>query len=333
MEHFKENTPSSMNYRTLGKTQIPVSEIGYGAWGIGKSGWIGASDDESFKALHKSVDLGLNFIDTALAYGEGHSEKLVGQLIKERSETIYVATKIPPNNRQWPSRPGVPVAKTFPADHIIACTEESLKNLGLESVDVQQFHVWSDDWVDQGDWLEAIQKLKEQGKIKHFGVSINDYQPENAIKLIETGVLDSVQVIYNIFEQTPEDQLFPACERQQVGVIVRVALDEGGLTGKIRPDTTFEPNDFRSNCFRGDRKQQVYDRVQEIVSDLNLAQDEIAETALRYVLSHPAVSTVIPGMRSVGNVERNCRIGDGRGLSKEQIQKLKAHRWVRNFYG
>jgi aryl-alcohol dehydrogenase-like predicted oxidoreductase len=227
----------------------------------------------------------------------------------------------------------VPVAETFPAEHVVASTEESLKNLGLESIDLQQFHVWSDEWVNHGDWLEAIQKLKAQGKIKHFGVSINDYQPENAIKLIETGDLDSVQVIYNIFEQSPEDQLFPACERHQVGVIVRVALDEGGLTGKIRPDSTFEANDFRSNYFRGDRKQQVYDRVQKIASDLNLAPDEIAETALRYVLSHPAVSTVIPGMRSVGNVERNCRIGDGRGLSKEQRQKLKTHRWVRNFYG
>ena len=322
----------TMNYRTLGKTGLKVSEIGYGAWGIGKSMWIGASDDESVKALHRSIDLGLNFIDTALGYGEGHSEKLVGKVVRERSETIYVATKIPPKNGQWPARSGVPVAKSFPAEQIIACTEESLKNLGLETIDVQQFHVWSDEWVGQGDWLETVQKLKEEGKIKHFGVSINDYQPANAIKLIETGVVDTVQVIYNIFEQSPEDQLFPVCESHQIGVIVRVALDEGGLTGKITPDSSFEKGDFRSRYFRGDRKQQVYQRVQKIVSDLGVTMDQMPETALRYVLSHPAVSTVIPGMRSVQNVERNCQLGDGRGLPAEQVKKLKAHRWLRNFY-
>jgi len=197
---------------------------------------------------------------------------------------------------------------------------------------VQQFHVWSDEWVNQGDWRETIQKLKQQGKIKYFGVSINDFQPANAIKLIETGLVDTVQVIYNIFEQSPEDRLFPACQRYQVGVIVRVALDEGGLTGKITPNTTFEGSDFRNSYFRDNRKQQVYERVQNIVSDLKITADQMAETALRYVLSHPAVSVVIPGMRSVPNVERNCQVGDGRGLPGEQVEKLKAHRWVRNFY-
>ncbi|HZG86357.1 aldo/keto reductase [Paenibacillus sp.] len=321
-----------MNYRTLGKTGLNVSEVGYGAWGIGKSSWIGASDDESTKALHTSIDLGLNFIDTALGYGEGHSERLVGQVVKERSETIYVATKIPPKNRQWPAQAGVPVEETFPADHVIACTEQSLTNLGMDTIDVQQFHVWSDEWVDQGDWLEAVQKLKEQGKIRYFGVSINDHQPENAIKLIKTGIVDTVQVIYNIFDQSPEDQLLPVCEEHHVGVIVRVPLDEGGLTGQITPDTTFNEGDFRNGYFRGDRKQEVYERVQRITSDLHISVDQMAETALRYILSHSAVSTVIPGMRSIRNVERNCQVGDGRGLPKEQVEKLKTHRWVRNFY-
>jgi aryl-alcohol dehydrogenase-like predicted oxidoreductase len=321
-----------MNYRTLGKTGLQVSEVGYGAWGIGKSNWIGASDDESVKALSKAFDLGLNFVDTALGYGEGHSERLIGQVRKKRSESIYVATKIPPKNGQWPAKSGVPVEETFPAEHVIACTEESLRNLGSERIDVQQFHVWSDEWVNRGNWLEAVQSLKEQGKVKCFGVSINDFQPENAIKLIETGMVDTVQVIYNIFEQSPEDQLLPACERHRVGVIVRVALDEGGLTGKITPETTFEESDFRSNYFRGDRKRKVYERVQRIASDLDISLDQMAETALRYVLSHQAVSTVIPGMRSVRNVERNCQLADGRGLPKDQVEKLKAHRWVRNFY-
>lgn len=321
-----------MHYRTLGKTGLQVSEIGYGAWGIGKTGWIGANDDESLRALHKAIDLGLNFIDTALGYGDGHSEQLIGSVIRERSETIYVATKIPPKNFQWPARAGVPAEETFPAEHIVASTEQSLRNLGLETIDVQQFHVWSDEWAGQGDWLEAVSKLKEQGKIRYFGVSINDYEPDNAIKLIETGVVDTVQVIYNIFEQSPEDRLLPACERHNVGVIVRVPLDEGGLTGAITPETTFAEGDFRNNFFRGSRKQEVFEHVQNIVSDLNITTDQVAETALRYILSHPAVSAVIPGMRSIRNVERNTRVGDGRGLPEEQVRKLKAHRWIRNFY-
>jgi aryl-alcohol dehydrogenase-like predicted oxidoreductase len=321
-----------MNYRPLGKTGLTVSEIGYGAWGIGKSMWIGASDEESMRALHRSIDLGLNFIDTALGYGEGHRERLVGRLIKERPETIYVATKIPPKNRRWPAPAGVPATETFPAEHVIACTEESLRHLGLETIDVQQFHVWSDEWVGQGDWLEAIRKLKDQGKIRFFGVSINDHQPQNAIRLIETGAVDTVQVIYNVFDQSPEDELLPACERHRIGVIVRVALDEGALTGKITPETTFAEGDFRNRYFRDDRKRQVHGRVQRIVSDLGISPEQTAETALRYVLSHPAVSTVIPGMRSVQNVERNCAIGDGRGLPKPMVEKLKAHRWIRNFY-
>ncbi|WP_206023877.1 aldo/keto reductase [Saccharibacillus alkalitolerans] len=322
----------SMNYRTLGKTGLNVSEIGYGAWGIGNTGWRGAEDEESLKALHRSIDLGLNFIDTALGYGDGHSEKLVGQVMRERSETVYVASKIPPKNGQWPARAGVPSDETFTAEHVISSTETSLRNLGLDTIDVQQFHVWSDEWVGQGDWLDGVQKLKEQGKIRHFGVSINDYQPANAVKLIESGVVDTVQVIYNIFEQAPEDELLPACLEHNVGVIVRVALDEGGLTGSIKPETEFAEDDFRSRYFRGDRKREVFERVQRITQDLGIADDAIAETALRYVLSHPAVSTVIPGMRSIRNVERNMRIGDGQGLRKEQIEKLKAHRWERNFY-
>ncbi|WP_160724436.1 aldo/keto reductase [Bacillus sp. USDA818B3_A] len=321
-----------MNYRLLGKTGLKVSEIGYGAWGIGNTGWQGANDEESIKALNKAIDLGLNFIDTALGYGDGHSERLVGQVIRERQETIYVSTKIPPKNLKWPAPAGIPAEAAFPADYIISCTEESLRNLGVERIDVQQFHVWSDEWVNQGDWLEGIEKLKKQGKIKYFGVSINDHQPENAIKLIETGLVDTVQVIYNIFEQSPEDKLFAACEKHNVGVIARVPLDEGGLTGRITPESRFDEGDFRNHYFKDYRKLEVYNRVQEIVTDLNISIEDMAETSLRYILSHPAVSTVIPGMRTIKNVERNCKVGDGKGLSQEAVTKLKAHRWIRNFY-
>ncbi|WP_100407318.1 aldo/keto reductase [Bacillus solitudinis] len=321
-----------MNKRSLGKTKLELSEIGYGAWGIGKSNWIGANDKESLTALHTAVDLGLNFIDTALAYGEGHSERLIGSVLKERSETIHVATKIPPKNLQWPAREGVKVEDTYPAEHIISSTELSLKNLGVDTIDLQQFHVWSDEWVNQGEWLEAIALLKRQGKIKYFGISVNDHQPENALKLIESGLVDSVQVIYNIFEQRPADKLFPLCQKHNVGVIVRVALDEGGLTGQITSETNFADGDFRNNYFKGDRKLELAKRIENITSDLNIRMEDMPETALRFVLSHPAVSTVIPGMRSIRNVKSNCQIGDGKGLSAEYVEKLKEHRWIRNFY-
>jgi aryl-alcohol dehydrogenase-like predicted oxidoreductase len=322
-----------MHYRTLGRTGLQVSEIGYGAWGISGTGWIGAQDQESLLALQRAIDLGVNFIDTALAYGEGHSEQLIGQVLRTNPDTqIIVATKIPPKNDQWPAPAGVPVEEAFPSPYIQACTEQSLRNLGIQTLDLLQFHVWNDEWVGQGDWAETIQRLKEQGKIRFFGVSINDLQPDNALRLIETGLVDTVQVIYNIFEQSPEDTLFPTCQQHHIGVIVRVALDEGGLTGTVTPESRFDPQDFRSNYFRGNRKQEVYEHVQNIVSDLGITVDELPEIALRYVLSHPVVSTVIPGMRTVRNVERNTAVGDGRGLPPEYVQKLKKHRWVRNFY-
>lgn len=321
-----------MNYRKLGRTGLEVSEIGYGAWGIAGDAWLGAKDEESLKALNRAVDLGLNFIDTALAYGGGHSERLVGKLIEERDETIHVATKVPPKNRIWPAPEGVPVDEVFPGDYVRECTDQSLSNLGLDAIDVQQFHVWQDDWVGQGDWLEAVEDLKQEGKIRSFGVSINDHQPANAVRLIETGVVDTVQVIYNVFDQSPEDELLPACQEHGVGVIVRVPFDEGALTGRITPETTFDEGDFRNSYFRGERKQEVHDRVRAIVSELGTSEDEIAEIALRYILSHPAVSSVIPGMRSVRNVERNMAVGDGKGLPEDQVQRLKAHRWVRNYY-
>ncbi|CAA9405146.1 MAG: Putative oxidoreductase [uncultured Rubrobacteraceae bacterium] len=321
-----------MNYRKLGRTGLEVSEIGYGAWGIAGDAWLGARDEESLKALNRAVDLGLTFIDTALAYGEGHSERLVGKIVEERDETIHVATKIPPKNLQWPAPSGLHPDEVFPGDYVRNCTEASLGNLGLETLDVQQFHVWQDEWLGEGDWQEAVEALKSEGKIRHFGVSINDHQPANAIKLIETGLVDTVQVIYNVFDQSPEDVLLPACREHGVGVIVRVPFDEGALTGAITPETEFDEGDFRNHYFRDDRKREVRERVRAIVTELGVTEDEIAEIALRYILSYPAVSTVIPGMRSVRNVERNMRVGDGEGLPEDQARLLKNHRWVRNFY-
>lgn len=321
-----------MRYTKFGRTELSVSQLGFGAWGIGKSMWIGAEDDESVRALRGAIEYGVNFLDTALAYGGGHSEELVGAAVREASETVYVASKVPPKNSQWPARSGVAADDAFPGDWVVERTEESLRNLGLETIDVQQFHVWSDEWVDQGGWADAIAQLKQDGKIRFFGVSINDCQPENAIRLIETGLVDTVQVIYNVFEQAPEDKLFDAVRAADIGVIVRVPLDEGGLTGHIRPETTFPEGDFRGHYFGGDRKREVWERVQAIAADLDVPVERLPEVALRFCISDPATSTVIAGMRTLEHLEANARAIDAGPLSEEQLATLRAHRWDRDFY-
>ena len=322
-----------MQYRDLGRTGLKVSDIGYGAWGIGGAGggWVGAQDDESILALETFIELGGTFIDTARGYGR--SEELVGRVVRAHAgDDLVVATKVPPKNGQWPARRGVPVEETFPGDHIRASLETSLRASGLEAFDVLQFHVWSDEWVGHGDWLETIQALKDEGKIRHFGISINDHEPENGIALVRSGAIDTVQVIYNVFHEQPEDDLLPACEEAGVGVIVRVALDEGGLTGTITAETRFEDGDFRGRYFAGDRPAQVERHVEALTADLGIEADELPDMALRYVLAHPAVSTVIAGMRSVRNVERNAASSDKDQLSAQQLAALKRHRWERNWY-
>jgi aryl-alcohol dehydrogenase-like predicted oxidoreductase len=321
-----------MGTRTLGRTGIEVSELGYGAWGIGQSMWIGADDEESLRALRRSLELGVSFIDTALAYGAGHSEELVGQVVREAGRPVTVATKVPPKNQQWPARRGVPVEEVFPGEWIVRCTERSLRNLGSDTIDLQQLHVWQDDWVGQGDWLEAVERLKAEGKIRFLGVSINDHQPANAIHLVETGLVDVVQVIHNVFDSSPADELFPAVAAANVGVIVRVPFDEGALTGKITPETTFPEGDFRHGYFAGDRKRDVWERVQAIALDLDVPIARLPEIALRFCLSFPAVSTVIPGMRSLRNVEANAAAVAAGPLPARELELLRAHRWVRNFY-
>jgi aryl-alcohol dehydrogenase-like predicted oxidoreductase len=321
-----------MRYRKLGKTGLEVSELGFGAWGIGGAMWVGADDDESMRALRLAIEHGVNFLDTAYGYGDGHSETLVGAAVRESAETVYVASKLPPKNMQWPSQPGVRAEEAFPAEWIVECTERSLQKLGLETIDVQQFHVWSDEWVGQGDWLDGIEQLKRDGKIRFFGISINDHEPDNAIKLVESGLVDTVQVIYNLFDQSPADALFPAVEAAGVGAIVRVPFDEGALTGSVRPETTFPEGDFRNGYFAGDRKREVWERVQAIAQDIDVEEDRLAEIALRFCLSHPATSVVIPGMRSIRNVERNVHAAAAGPLDEQQLAALRRHRWVVDFY-
>lgn len=318
-----------MEYRQLGRTGLRVSEIGYGAWGIGASQWKGAQEDESVAALHRAIELGVNFVDTARGYGE--SERIVGSVLREHPD-VLVATKVPPKNMVWPAPDGLHPDETFPGDHIRASLDTSLQASGLDHFDVLQLHVWSDEWVGKGDWLETVAALKDEGKIRFFGVSINDYQPENALAPARSGAVDTVQVIYNAWHQQPEEHLLRACEEHGVGVIVRVALDEGGLTGRITAGATFPEGDFRNTYFGGDRPAQVEQRVAALVEDLGIDTDALPDVALRYVLDDPAVSTVIAGMRTVRNVERNAATSDGRRLTDEQRAVIRRHRWERNFY-
>jgi aryl-alcohol dehydrogenase-like predicted oxidoreductase len=309
---------------------MEISEISYGAWGIGGKQWKGSTDDESVRALRRAFELGLNFIDTALAYGDGHSEKLVGGVVKQAPHRVFVATKVPPMNRVWPAAPGSAIADVFPYDYIIRSTEESLRNLQMETIDLQQLHVWDPGWIDRDEWKRAFEDLKRDGKIQFTGVSINDHQPDSALGVVASGLIDSVQVIYNIFDQTPEANLFPSTQKHSVGVIARVPFDEGSLTGAITTDSQFEGDEFRAFYFRDDRRRQVVEHVSALQADV--AGESLAETALRFCISHPAVSTVIPGMRKARNVEANCRVSDAGPLEEATLQKLRKHAWTKNFY-
>jgi len=321
-----------MNYRTLGRTGIEVSEVGYGAWGIGGTQWLGGTDEESLRALRRAMELGLNFIDTALAYGDGHSEKLVGKVVRETGARIYVATKVPPKNRLWPARAGIGIEKVFPYEYTVESTEKSLRNLGMETVDLQQFHVWNPEWIGRDEWRRAIEDLKKSGKVRWFGISINDHAPATALELIRTGMIDTVQVIYNIFDQSPERNLFPLTQQENIGVLARVPLDEGSLTGTITDQTKFEGDEFRSFYFRGDRKKQVVEHVAALQKDLAGVPGTLAELALQFVLTHPAVSTVIPGMRRVRNVEANMAVSARGALPAQTLDVLRRHAWDKNFY-
>jgi len=321
-----------MKYRTLGRTALDVSEIGYGAWGIGGNQWLGNNDDESLKALRHAFDLGLNFIDTALAYGDGHSERLVGKAVRDAGKDIYIATKIPPKDQVWPASPKTPIDKVFPYKYIIRCTDESLRNLKREQIDLQQFHVWTDAWTHTDEWKRAIEELKSSGKIRFMGISVSEHGPDTALEALQTSAIDAVQVIYNIFDQSPEKNLFPLCQKLNIGVLARVPLDEGGLTGTITPDTQFERSEFRAHYFRGDRKQQIVEHVEALKKDLAGVPGTLPEIALRFCLSHPAVTTVIPGMRRVKTVDSSCRVPDEGPLPSDVLAILKRHAWARNFY-
>jgi aryl-alcohol dehydrogenase-like predicted oxidoreductase len=291
-----------MRYRRFGRTGWKVSEIGYGMWGMG--GWSGSDDKESLNSLQRAVDLGCNFFDTAWAYGEGHSEALLGRLVRANPDVkLYTASKIPPKNRQWPSRAGTPVEEVFPPDYIEEYVHSSLKNSGLESFDLMQFHVWEDAWTEDERWSKKMDELRSQGLVRAVGISINRWEPENGVRAVRSGLIDAVQVIYNIFDQNPEDELFPACAEMDVAVIARVPFDEGTLTGTLTKESRWPEGDWRNTYF-------------------------VPENLIPSVERADAL-TIIPGMRKIKNVESNAAASDAGPLPSSLLEELRAHRWER----
>jgi aryl-alcohol dehydrogenase-like predicted oxidoreductase len=318
-----------MRTRAFGRLGWQVSEIGFGTWGMG--GWSGADDAASRAALERAVDLGINFFDTALAYGSGKSEALVGELLRRHSgDGLFVATKVPPQNLKWPGRASTPAAAAFPADHIRASTETSLRNLGVERIDLQQLHVWSDSWADDEGWQREAERLKAEGKIGGFGISVNRWEPANVLRAIDTGLIDAVQVVYNVFDQAPEDALFPACRAHGVAVIARVPFDEGSLTGTLSAGSTWPEGDWRRTYFTPDNLHATLARVEALAPDLPPASP-MPEAALRFILANEDVATVIPGMRQTRHVEANAAASAAGPLSKAEVEKLRKHRWDRGY--
>ena len=323
-----------MRYRKLGRTGLEVSEVGIGTWGIGGLDWGSRDDRRSRRALHMAVDSGVNFVDTAYGYGKGRSEALIGQVLRDlgAGPKPIVATKVPLKTGVWPATDDMAVEDCYPGSWIRRCTEKSLRRLGVDRIDLQQFHFWADAWTEHGGWRETVADLKREGKVRFFGVSANDHEPDSVLRVLDTGAMDTVQVIYNVFDQSASERLLPKCAALDIGVIARSPFDEGSLTGTLRADTVFAEDDWRRGYFRGDRLATAAARARGVESVIGAEASSLADGALRFCLSEPAVSTVIPGMRSPGHVGENCAVSDGRLLSAGVLERLRDHAWARNWY-
>ncbi|HET8965346.1 MAG TPA: aldo/keto reductase [Candidatus Acidoferrum sp.] len=316
-----------MRYRKFGRTNWQVSEIGYGMWGM--AGWTGSDDAESLASLQRSIDLGCNFFDTAWAYGDGHSEELLGKARRaNRGKKLYVATKVPPKNRRWPSQREFSLDVSYPPDYVFEFVDRSLRNVGVETLDLIQYHTWEDQWLDDDRTIRTIEQLRATGKVQAVGVSMNRWEPWNGIRAVKSGLIDAVQVIYNIFDQNPEDELFPACRAHDVGVIARVPFDEGSLTGTLTLQSTWPSNDWRSTYFVPENLRSSVEHA-DALKALVPADSTMAEMALRFILNNSDVATIIPGMRKIKNVEANIAASDKGPLPAPLHSELRKHRWLR----
>jgi aryl-alcohol dehydrogenase-like predicted oxidoreductase len=316
-----------LKYRRFGKTGWNVSEIGYGMWGVG--GWTGSNDTESLNSIQHSIDLGCNFFDTAYAYGEGHSEKILAKSLQANlDKRLYAATKIPPKNRIWPSKRQFKLDDCFPPEYIEEYVQKSLKNLAVKKIDLIQFHTWEDSWLDDTRLVHKIEELKSRGLIVAIGISINRWETWNGIKAVNSGLIDAVQVIYNIFDQNPEDELFPACRKMDVGVIARVPFDEGSLTGALTRDSKWPRGDWRNTYFTKENLLPTLERVEKLNALVPKGMT-LPEMAMKFILANPDVSTVIPGMRKIHHVEQNISSSGGSPLPKDLLKELRKFRWDR----
>ena len=323
-----------MEYRKFGRLGWDVSEIGYGMWGM--ASWSNSSDDESLASLQAAVDRGCTFFDTAYAYGDGRSENLLGQIVRANpGKRLYTATKIPPLNKKWPATSEYALKDSYPPDHVEEFVHRSLENARLESFDLIQFHTWMDDWMRDDRWFYRLDDLRSQGLLKGIGISINRWEPWNAIKAVRSGQIDAVQVIYNIFDQNPEDELFPACREMKVGVIARVPFDEGTLTGTLTKESRWPEGDWRNTYFVPENLIPSVERAEEIRQVLRNWNKEhstdltMSEAALRFILQNDDVTTIIPGMRKLSHVDANIAASDGASLPSELLNQLRKFRWVR----
>ncbi|MGH9343986.1 MAG: aldo/keto reductase [Terriglobia bacterium] len=316
-----------MRFRRFGRTGWTVSECGYGMWGM--AGWTGSDDGETLQSLQRSVDLGCNFFDTAWAYGDGRSEGFLKQLLKtNRSKKLYAATKVPPKNLKWPSQRNYSLDDCFPPDHIGEYVHKSLENLGVDCIDLLQLHTWEDAWLNDDRWTKKVADLKSRGLISAIGISLNRWEPSNGIEAVRSGLVDAVQVIYNIFEQSPEDELFAACREKDVAVIARVPFDEGSLAGTLTKDSKWPAGDWRNTYFVRENLEATVNRV-EALKPLVPPGVTLPEMALRFILMNPAVSTVIPGMRKPRHVESNIAACETGPLDPKLYGELRKHRWDR----
>jgi aryl-alcohol dehydrogenase-like predicted oxidoreductase len=323
-----------MNYRQFGRMDWNVSDVGYGMWGMGS--WSNSDDNESLASLQAAVDTGCNFFDTAFAYGEGRSENLLGQIVRSNpAKRLYTATKVPPKNSQWPAQPGSTLMESYPADHVEEFVHRSLENAGLQQFDLVQLHTWNDEWMRDDRWFYKLDDLRSQKLINAIGLSINRWEPWNGLQAVRSGQIDSVQVIYNIFDQNPEDELFPACREIKVAVIARVPFDEGTLTGTLTKESKWPEGDWRNHYFSPENLNPSVDRAEQIKKVLSEWNHErstritMPELALRFILSNQDVATIIPGMRKLSNVESNLAASDEGALPAELLRQLRDFRWVR----
>ncbi|WP_441249420.1 aldo/keto reductase [Kitasatospora sp. McL0602] len=320
-----------MRLRRFGRAGWQVGEIGYGMWGIGggPGGWTGGDEQGGREALRLAVAEGCTFFDTAWIYGRGHSELLLGELWREHPDRqLRLATKIPPLDRNWPPRRGARFAEVFPDAHVEEYLRLSLKNLGVERIDLMQYHVWDDSWAGEQEWLDQAARMKRSGLVEAVGISVNRWEPANVLAALETGLVDAVQVIYNIFDQAPEDELFAVCARHDVAVIARVPFDEGTLTGTLSPDSHWPEGDWRNSYFVPANLAASVERAERL-RQVVPAGMTMPELALRFILQHPAVSTVIPGMRTPKHVRANLAVSDGSPLPDTLMAALRRHRWDR----